>query len=86
MPSSIPTDLTDSDDNGVPDSIENMTLAEQKNLLNSVNTTTATSGKSVVNINLDTNRQMLDIGFDAASVANIQNQVQDIMDGLACGF
>ncbi len=63
LPESITARLTDADKNGVPDSIENMSLADRQKLYNQSQTKTPsnTQSSSVVKVITDQNNRSLDI-------------------------
>lgn len=71
----------------MPDSIDNISDDEKNRILETLSPSTQdTRNSSLLRANLDPNSQILDIGFDESTISNVQNQVQSILDGLACGF
>lgn len=62
IPPTISDSLDDADSNGVPDSMEDMSRDEAKDLLKKVTSNSSfRAKKDMFNINLDPNRQILDI-------------------------
>lgn len=79
--------MTDTDNNGIPDSIDTMDREDQNAILNqtlSSNPATSTRVNKPLRVNFDTNSQILDIGFDAQTTANLEGRMREIADGLSC--
>ena len=77
--------LLDANNNGIPDSIENMSIADRENAYDQMTTKPAETNRDILQIRRDGNNNIT-IDFDPASVARIEEMAQDIFNGLSCGF
>lgn len=84
LPKGLSEKLTDSDKNGLPDSVEKMTPAEGKKQFDAI-AGNSKNPKNLVTVEKN-GKNSVKIGFDAETTKNIENKAQEIADGLSCGF
>lgn len=84
FPQGIEAKIKDTDNNGVPDSVENMSPAEAKKQYNELANPTKDK-KSLVYAD-KTGERTFTIGLDRETERNIEKKMQEIADGLSCGF
>ena len=85
LPPSLIDRLRDADGNGIPDSIENMSTGALRDAYSTISDGSDLTPKPIFRASLDNSRQ-LTLGFSSNAEADIESSVQDIMNGLACGF
>lgn len=84
LPDGMTSRLTDTNNNKIPDSIENMSLADRQKAYTDMSAANGPQGQSI--IKTTKTGDQLNIGFDERSVAGIEEITQNLADGLACGF
>lgn len=82
LPDGLAARLADNNNNQIPDSIENMSLADRQSAYNDITTSNTTQRRSL--IKADQNGNQINIGFDDQAVDTILDTTQYLMDGLAC--
>jgi hypothetical protein len=79
--------LKDADKNGTPDSVEKMTPEQLKNEYKNMNSgNSITGGKSLVRANVNPAGAVISIGLSASAERDVESVLQNLADGLACGF
>ena len=88
IPDSIKSRLIDADKNGVPDSLENMSLEDRQKAYKDMGngSTLASSSKNLIKTQISGGGNVLDIGLSPQSAKEITNIAQNLADGLSCGF
>ncbi len=85
IPESLRDQLRDADTNGIPDSVENMTIEEQR-----VKYSEIQAGDKNIDLSprVDWDRSSLtaNVGFDPDFSAKVEDFAQTLADGLSCGF
>ena len=88
IPDAIKSRLIDADKNGVPDSLENMSLEDRQKAYKDMGngSTLASSSKNLIKTQISGGGNVLDIGLSPQSAKEITNIAQNLDDGLSCGF
>ena len=88
IPDAIKSRLIDADKNGVPDSLENMSLEDRQKAYKDMGngSTLASSSKNLIKTQISGGGNVLDIGLSPQSAKEITNIAQNLADGLSCGF
>lgn len=84
FPDGLASRLTDSDNNGVPDNIENMSLTDRQQAYTDMTLAKAPQTHSLMRATQNGNE--FNLGFDPQATNTIINTTQDLLDGLSCGF
>ncbi len=84
LPDGLEAKLIDSNNNQIPDSIENMSLSDRQAAYKDMNSSNNTSGRPL--IKADRNGAQITIWFDDDAVDTILDSTQYLLDGLACWF
>lgn len=84
LPDGLAARLADNNNNQIPDSIENMSLADRQAAYKDITTSNGTQSRSL--IKADQNGNQINIWFDDQAVDTILDATQNLMDGLACWF
>ncbi len=89
LPDGVSEKLIDADKNGIPDSVEKMSNAEQKSaytdVQKSVNSSSMTDSR-IVQANVSSDKRVLDIGLSPQASRDIANIAENLANGLSCGF
>ncbi len=86
LPEGIKEKIVDINNNGIPDSMENMTNAELKEDFKDLTTTPTNSTQPLLKASVNPSNNSIEIGFDSNATANIESMMQEFFDGLSCGF
>jgi len=88
LPESIAARLVDANKNGIPDSIENMSIADRQKLYNQNQSQTSsnTQSSSVVKVTTDQNNRSIDIWFDPKTEQEISTMAENLASWLSCWF
>jgi hypothetical protein len=81
LPDGMSSRLTDTDNNSIPDSIENMSLADRQNEFSRVNPQSSTN-TSLLQSSIVSGQ--LTLGFSDRSTTQITQTTQALVDGLSC--
>ncbi|MBC7503535.1 VCBS repeat-containing protein [Candidatus Gracilibacteria bacterium] len=84
LPDGIASRLTDADNNKIPDSIETMSRVDRLKAYADMSATNGPQAQSIIKTTKTGNQ--LNIGFDESSVASIEDVIQNLANGLSCGF
>lgn len=87
LPPELADRVADNDKNGVPDSIDSMSIADRQKTFDDMSQgTNFLPSSDPVKITRDPSNRIVDIGFDAQSAQALDTMTRNLVDGLNCGF
>lgn len=88
IPDSIASQLTDADNNGTPDSVENMSLSDRQAAYTQMTSDSSVTPNtsSLAHANMNSEGNVIDIGLSSSSANEINTIAKNLADGLSCGF
>jgi hypothetical protein len=78
--------VIDTDKNNIPDTVENMSLADRTTAFKTMTNGPNIARNPVVHISQDSGGHSLSIGMDQSSINELSTMAQNLVSGLNCGF
>lgn len=89
LPDGVSQKLIDTDNNGIPDSVEKMSQAEQQSAYQDMQKTSKNgylTDSKIVQANVSSDKRVLDIGLSPRATQDILTITENLANGLSCGF